>query len=307
MKKIITGIVLVFILIPIIISSIYIIREDEVGVIQSFGKIKSIVINKDDYDMVKTNLEINQMDNIEIIDTKGIHIKIPFIQTVKKYSSKYLTYKSKYETIETSDRRKIDVQLFAQYRIVDPAKFLQGVNLKSQANTKLDLSVYPAIIQSANTLVFDDFFQKDIINGLLGAKKVELNKQLMKNFGLNAVDIGINRKNFPISNIQSIEEKMTKEIEKESQKLIAEGDSAYKKAEAETDRIRKEMVSVAKEAAAIIKAGADAESIRIYQKALQKDIEFYKFTKRMETYRNIDGSTIYLGSDNDFLKYINGY
>ena len=307
MKKIITGIVLVFILIPIIISSIYIIREDEVGVIQSFGKIKSIVINKDDYDMVKTNLEINQMDNIEIIDTKGIHIKIPFIQTVKKYSSKYLTYKSKYETIETSDRRKIDVQLFAQYRIVDPAKFLQGVNLKSQANTKLDLSVYPAIIQSANTLVFDDFFQKDIINGLLGAKKVELNKQLMKNFGLNAVDIGINRKNFPITNIQSIEEKMTKEIEKESQKLIAEGDSAYKKAEAETDRIRKEMVSVAKEAAAIIKAGADAESIRIYQKALQKDIEFYKFTKRMETYRNIDGSTIYLGSDNDFLKYINGY
>lgn len=307
MKKIITRMLLFFILIPIITSSIYIIREDEVGVVQTVGKTKSIIINKDDYDMVKTNLEINQMNNIKIIDSKGIHIKIPFIQTVKKYPSKYLTYKSKFDTIETSDRRKIDVQLFAQYRIVDPAKFFEGVNFKSQANTKMDVNVYPAITQSANSLVFDDFFQKNVINSLLEEKRVELNKQLMKNFGLYAVDIGINRKNFPLSNIQSIEEKMTKEIEKESQKLIAEGDSAYKKAEAETDRIRKEMVAVAKETAAIIKAEGDAESIRIYQQSLQKDIEFYKFTKRMETYRNIDDSTIYLGSDNDFLRYINGY
>jgi membrane protease subunit HflC len=100
---------------------------------------------------------------------------------------------------------------------------------------------------------------------------------------------------------------MSKQIEKESEKLIAEGDSAYQKAKATTDRQRKELIASAIEKAAITKAEADAEAIKIYQQSLNKDLEFYKFIQRMNIYKNLKDTTIFLDKNNDLLEYINGY
>jgi len=305
-KGIIIGVIVILLFI-VSKGSMYVIYEDEVGIVKNFSAITKVIVNKSDVDLVKTNLEQNGMSNVGIVAEKGLHFKIPFIQSVEKYDAKYLTYISRPETINTRDRRTLDIRMYAQYRIIDSAKFNVAVASKAEANKKIDIRVYPIVIQSVNTLTFDEFFEANKLETLIYEKLEELNKQLLNEFGIYVTDIGLNRKNFPFDNIDSIENKMSKQIEKESEKLIAEGNSAYDKAKAKTDRQRKELLAEAVEQAAIIRAEADAEALKIYQYSLQKDLEFYKFIQRMEIYKELEKTTIFLDKDNDLLDLINGY
>ena len=308
MKK--SGIIIAILVVVglfVFANSLYIVKEDQVAVIRTFGKINNVIIAPDDEAKVRENLERNNYNNIQVISEKGLHFKRPFIDTVNHYSAKYLTYTSNTKLINTNDERRIEIEMYAQYRVFDPVVYSLAVGNKFEANKRMDEYVYKTVINSANTLKFDEFFYQNTLEELLDSKKETLNEQLVSEYGLFVTDIGINRKNFPQSNIANIEEKMAKEIEKESEKLIAEGDSEYIKAQSMTDRQRAEIISKAVEEAAVIKADADTESIRIYQESLQKDLEFFQFIKRMEIYENIKGSTIFLDNDNAIFDYINGY
>jgi membrane protease subunit HflC len=301
------ALVVVLLLIGLSSMSFYIVYEDEVAVVKTLSEIKKIVISSQDHDMVMQNFEVNGTTNVEILQEKGLHFKIPLIQTVEKYTSKYLTYVSLPELVNTNDGRRIEIQMYAQYRIMDPVTYKNVVQTVSNANRKIDDTVYPVVIQSANNLVFDDFFKGSILEDLINEKKDALNQDLVSKFGLYVSDIGINRKTFPASNIESIESKMSLQIEKESELLIAEGDAYYLSEQASTDREKAEIIAKAVEEAAVTRAVADAEAVRIYQESLQKDISFYEFTKRMEIYSKMTDSTLFLDSNNDLVRFINGY
>lgn len=289
-------------------SAFYIVYEDEVAVLETFGKITSAVVNIEDLEKVNTNLQKGGNQDISVTATKGLHFKIPFVQSVRKYSSKYMTYLSNEELINTLDNRRIQIQTYAQYKVVDPVGFTIAVGGNSSlAYKRMDEYVYKTVINTANQLSFNEFFYKETVENLLNEKLVQLNENLVVDFGIYISDIGVNRKTFPANNIATIEQKMSKEIEKESEKLTAEGNSEYDQAQAIANREYAEIVAKAKEEAARIKADADAEALAIYRASLNKDIEFYRFIKRMDLYREIVGSTIFLDEDNAALKYIEGY
>jgi membrane protease subunit HflC len=305
MKKAITfGILALFALI-LVSSSVYIVNEDEVAVIKTFGEVVSIVIDRSDKDVVEANLADNNKTGIDVIEEKGLHFRIPFIQTVDIYSSKYLTYTSSTETINTADSRRVEVQMYAQYRVIDPSKFYEAVGTKSEANKRMDDDIYPTVINSVNNLEFNEFFYAETLENLLDEKQETLNERMVKEFGIYVSDIGINRKTFPVNNISTIEEKMTKEIEKESAQSIAEGDSEYNQKVARVDAQKAQVIANAVEEAAIIKAEADAIAIRTYQEALLVDLDFYRFIQRMDIYKDIKGSTVFLDKDNAVFSYLN--
>jgi len=305
MKKMIIPIIGVLALI-LISSSLYTVKEDEVAVIKTLGKVVAVVVNVTDTELVNENLIANNQVGVEVNSEKGLHFKIPFIQTVEKYTAKYLTYTSTTERINTADSRRVEIQMYAQYRVVDPARFNAKVGTKGQANQRMDDDVYPTVINSVNNLEFNAFFYQDTLENLLNSKQKILNERMVSEFGIYVSDIGINRKTFPINNIAQIEEKMTKEIEKESAQSIAEGDSQYNQKVSEVDAQKAQVIADAVETAADIKAEADATAIRTYQDALKVDLEFYQFTQRMDIYKNIKGSTIFLDGDNAIFKYLNG-
>lgn len=308
MKKIIVFCVVVVAAIILVASSTYVVYEDELAVVKTFGRIASIVINEEDLQEVQTNMaNVARENEIKILTSKGLHFKIPFMQSVDVYTSKNLTYQSASEIINTKDDKKIEISMYAQYRIIDPLKFQLTINTIEGVRVKMDNRVYPVVIQSANNIEFHEFFELELLQNLVLEKQIELNKELVKDFGIYVTHIGINNKNFPSANITAIEDKMSMQIEKESQKLIAEGDSAYEKAKAKADRDRVEIISAAKEEAAKTMAQADAEALKIYQDALTKDFEFYQFVQRMEIYRTLEGTTVFLDKDNEFISQINGY
>ena len=302
-RLIILGITAVIALI-IISASAYTVQEDEVAVVYRLGKVDRVIVNPIDSEIVKVGFDAKDI-TASIKTKKGLNFKIPFIESVQTYSSKYLTYTSESATINTFDSRRIDLSIFAQYKVVNPALFNMTIGAINSAGSLMDDRVYPAVIQTGNTLGFNEFFDREKVTAALEIKQKELNDILTTQFGLYIVDIGIFRKNFPQANIASIEEKMTQEIQKESEKLMAEGDSLLSQSKAETDRIRKETVAKAVEESAIIKAGADAEATRINEEALKVDIEFYRFINRMESYKNLKDTTVFLDQSNDFVNYIN--
>ena len=303
-KKAITAAVLVFLLLILLANSTYIVREDEVAAVSRLGRVDRVLVNPLDRELLETGFSSRGL-SVDIITKKGLNWKLPFIETVGKFSAKYHTYRSESATINTYDSRRIDLSIFAQYRVVNPALFQMTIGRMDDSGSVMDDRVYPAVIQTANTLAFHEFFDKNKVSEALDAKKDQLNEDLVTQYGLYIVDIGIYRKNFPQANIASIEEKMIQEIQKESEKLRAEGDSMLLQRKAETDRIKEETIATAVEEAAIIRAEADAEAARIYEEALKMDVEFYRFIQRMETYKNLKDTTVFLDQSNDFIQYIN--
>ncbi|MGL4344368.1 MAG: SPFH domain-containing protein [Cellulosilyticaceae bacterium] len=292
----------------VLANSFYIVEPDEVAVVQRFGKINTAVIREPKAKFVTEGLShYPTLQNVTLITDRGLLLKVPFVDEVEKYNAKYLTYTSRKETINTSDKRKLDVQMYAQYRIENPAVYKMKVGSMTKLNQLLDDNVYPVVIQSANKLKFNEFFNDAIMVEMMEERRQELNKSLALQYGIEVIDIGIYRKNFPGSTVASIEEKMSKEIQKESERLRAEGDAVYVKAVAETDRQAKEIIAKATEESAILKADAEKQALEVYQASLTKDVEFYRFIQRMNSYKVMEGKTIFVDQDNDFLKYLDGY
>ena len=289
-------------------SCLYTVEPDEVATVKRLGEIQTAIIREGTAEEVRASMEGNTtLSNVGLIDRRGLFLKMPFIDQVQIYNGKYLTYVSVAETINTSDRRKLDIQMYAQYRIKNPAIYQIKVGSENNRKQLMDSNVYPVVIQSANKLRFEEFFDTGIMQQMMDERRVQLNKTLESEYGIEVVDIGIYRKNFPQSTVSSIEEKMIKEIQKESEKLRAEGDAYYTTSTSETNRKQKEIIAKATEESAIIRAEAERKALEIYRASMSKDVEFYKFIQRMSAYKELEGKTIFVDKDNDFLSDISGY
>ncbi|MDF2614919.1 MAG: hypothetical protein K0S71_2705 [Clostridia bacterium] len=305
--KITAGIMLAVTLI-IVPNFFYTVEPDQVATVKRLGVIEKAIIKSESEDSVKASMKDNStLKDVQFISRRGLFFKIPFIDQVRTYDAKYLTYISLLETINTSDRRKLDIQMYAQYRIKNPAIYQITVGTDSNRKQLMDSNVYPVVIQSANKLKFEEFFNSETMQTMMDERREQLNKTLEKEYGIEVIDIGIFRKNFPQSTIASIEEKMIKEIQKESEKLRAEGDAFYTTSTSETNRKQKEIIAKATEESAIIRAEAERQALEIYRASMSKDVEFYKFIQRMNAYRDIQDTTIFVDKENSFLKDLQGY
>lgn len=305
--KITVGIILAAALI-IMPNFFYTVEPDQVATVKRLGVIEKAIIKAESEESVKASMKGNNtLKNVKFISRRGLFFKIPFIDQVRTYDAKYLTYVSLLETINTSDRRKLDIQMYAQYRIKNPAIYQITVATESNRKQLMDSNVYPVVIQSANKLKFEEFFDSETMQTMMDERREQLNKTLEKEYGIEVIDIGIFRKNFPQSTIASIEEKMIKEIQKESEKLRAEGDAFYTTSTSQTNRKQKEIIAKATEESAIIRSEAERQALEVYRASMSKDVEFYKFIQRMNAYKEIQDTKIFVDKDNSFFKDLQGY
>lgn len=124
----------------------------------------------------------------------------------------------------------------------------------------------------------------------------------------SAVDAQIRVLNFPEANKQSVYDRMSAEREQMAQKYRAEGSEEAAKIRADAEKEQKLILAEAYQQEQQIKGEGDAEAIRIYGEAYQKDPEFYEFIRTLETYeKTIDGNTtLILPSTAEILKYLSG-
>jgi len=304
----------ILILLAILMSAnsfIYVVREDEVATVREFGDVKKVVVDRNNIDAEKQSKLDKNFQNIEIVKDKGLFFKIPFITKVQKDSSKLITYISNYANINTKDKIKYEIKMFAQWEITHPGLYRSSFggtgNLQVQANRLIDEVGYALVIQAINALDSNEFLQdKEVLNAKLDEAMVYLNENLAKK-GIVVRDIEVYRTILPDSNIESTLQKMVAEREAIAQQKRSEGQELYQNTVADTDREVAQIIAESIETSEKIRGEADATALEIYADAFSVDPEFYKLWRTLKSYESTldEDTVIYLNSDNDYLELFN--
>ncbi|MBP9853653.1 MAG: protease modulator HflC [Candidatus Omnitrophica bacterium] len=266
----------------------------------------------------------------------GLYFKLPW-QQANYFEKRILSWGGDANQIPTRDKRFIWVDTFARWRINDPLKFMQSVRTEESAQSRLDdiidsstrdvISRHKLIeaIRSTNRIIAErnSVEDQETSSGALSYTELEnveigreeLAKQILiraqattPQYGIELIDVRIKRINYVSEVRDKVYDRMISERKRAAEQFRSEGQG--KKAEIE-GQITKELQEINSEAykkAMILKGKADAEAIKIYADAFNKDPDFYSFLKTLETYKKTmnEGTTLILSTENDFFQQLNG-
>jgi membrane protease subunit HflC len=272
------SIILPFLIFLVLISqSFFVVNEKQTAIILQFGEVKKVINNA------------------------GLSFKTPFIQRVVLFDTRILDFDANTNEVIASDQRRIMVDAFIKYKIIDPVKVYQTSKNETGVEARLD-----SIIDSTIRQVLGEFKLQDLLtekrNNIMSKIK-ELSNNQSQNFGVEIIDVRIKRSDLPKENSQAVYTRMQTERQKEANEYRAEGDGEYAKIIAGADRISDEIIANAKKKAEIIKGEADAKATSIYINSYGKDPEFALFYRTMESYESsIKDKKIMMGFNNEYLK-----
>lgn len=300
------GLLFIVVIIGILLSnSFYIVKEDEVATVRELGEIKKIVVDATNIEAKLQNERDPRFKNVVVDTTKGLKFKIPFITTVEKDTSKIITYISNTAKINTQDKIKYEINMYAQWKIIHPGVFRTSLGTVTRANSKIDEITYAVVIEKINSLLSIQFLaNKENLESVLSQAKDELNVNLATQ-GIMLVDIDIYRTILPPSNIESTYKKMVAEREAIAQQIRSEGLEIYQNTVADTDRNVAQIKANAIEESETIRGEADATALEVYASGFTKDPEFYQFWRTMKSYEEtFDADTVlYLDKNNAYLNF----
>jgi membrane protease subunit HflC len=238
------------------------------------------------------------------VQDAGLKMKIPFVQNVVYFDKRLLDFDADAQEVIMADQKRLVVDAFARYRIVDPLLFYQAVG--NEANMRARLS---AIVNSSlrNVLGSVPF------SAVLTARRAELMHQISqsvvaeaKSFGVNVMDVRIMRADLHPDNSAAIYGRMQTEREREAKQERAEGAETAQRIRAEADRDRTVILADAQRQAQILRGQGDAEATGIFANAFNRDPEFYGFYRTLQAYQRSLGdgaTTMVLSPDSEFFRY----
>jgi membrane protease subunit HflC len=264
-------------------SAVFVVDEREKALILQFGQVKS----------VKTE--------------PGIKLKIPFIQQVDRYDDRILSLDTNPLEVTPLDDRRLVVDAFARYRIVDVSQFRQAVGTGGTASAEVRLE---RILNAALREVLGSVSSSAVTS----ADRGQLMKRIRDNaiseasgLGVEIVDVRIKRADLPNQNLAATFQRMQAERERMAADERARGNEAAQRVRALADRKALEIVSEARRDSEIVRGEADAETTRLLAEAFGRDPEFYAFVRSLKAYEGSmtgKNTTIVLNPDSEFFDYI---
>ncbi len=241
----------------------------------------------------------------DVVSEPGLSFKVPFIQNVEYFDARILDLDPAGQDMVLVDQRRINVDSFARYKIVDPLKFYQTV--KSEATFR---DRFGNILNGA---VRDRVGRANLQN-LLGDQRSSMMKDITEvvrrrapEFGIELVEVRIGRTDLTEQVLQSTYNRMRSDRVAEAAQARGLGQESKSRIEAEADRERTVIIAEAEKELQTLLGTGEAESRKILNTAQGKDAEFYSFFRAMEAYRGSmgAGTTMVLSPDSEFFKYFN--
>ncbi len=311
MKHVYKGFVIpivVLVIIFVLTSQVFFtVNEMEQALVVRFGEIKRVIVEKD-ADKARAAMKKSGKfsDDVEVVEGKGLMMKIPFIDRVEKYSSQLITYKTLPGEVTAKDKKKIILDNNAQWQITNPALFRISMETIENGNRRLDDLIFSGVREKVGKVNGSKIVHnKEFVYEMLGDIKVDIN-DVVESYGMQVADVRIAKTEFPEQNYENIFNRMRTERFKMANKLRAEGDEQYKIITANSDKEAEILKAEAYAKAEEIKGQGDAEALKIYADAYNVDPEFYSFYKTLETYRKTLGNNtkLVIDSDSEFAKYL---
>ena len=200
--KVVFGVIIAAVLI-VSADSLFVLSQTEQAIVLQFG------------------------EPIREIKNPGLKLKLPFIQKVIFYDNRLLNLEPPAQEVVLNDKKRLDVDNFTRYRIVDPLKFYQTVRTEAQARSKLEEIVNSSVRKVLGRSTLQELLSSqrtEIMADISQAVKVDAEQ-----IGVSVADVRIRRADLPVEVLQAINARMKTEREREAKEFRATGQQEAQK------------------------------------------------------------------------------
>lgn len=275
---------LVAVLLVIIVGaqSVYIITEIERAVLLRLGR----VIDRD----VAT----------------GLHFKVPFVDVVRRFDARILTLDARAERFLTVEKKSIQVDSYAKWRIIDVTRYYTATNGEQAVAERL-------LAQRINEGLRNEFASRslqEVVSGQRDELMQDFTRKLTgitkESMGVEMLDVRVKKIDLPGEVSEQVYRRMAAEREREAKEHRAIGQEQAEVIKAEADREAVVIEANAYSQAEKIRGAGDAVAAGIFAEAFGRDPEFYSFTRSLNAYRSSFAGKediILLDPESDFFRY----
>ena len=277
-----TGILLAFIFITILITynSLFFVEQRVQALILQFG------------------------EPIRVIQEPGLNFKVPFAQNIIKFDKRILLFDNNAEEIIAADKKRLIVDAFVRYKIVDPLKFYQTVRFEAALNNRLG-----SVVNNSLRAVLGRAPLQAVISDRreqLMAEVSGLVADRAKQFGISIEEVRIKKADLPPQNSEAIYRRMQTERQQEAAQIRAVGEEKSRFIRAESEKNKTILLAEAQRDGDILRGQGDAEKNKILGKAFSQDPEFFSFYRSMQAYSRAlseGDTTMVLSPTSDFFEF----
>ena len=240
----------------------------------------------------------------EIVTESGLHTKIPWVQSVVFLDKRLLNLEAPAEEVIAQDKKRMVVDAFARWRIVDPLRFYQALYDLDTAQIRLT----PILSSNVRRVLGRQTFA-----AVLSARRAQLMRNIRDNmnrdttgFGIHVADVRIRHADLPAENSQAIYNRMKQERAREANEYRAEGSEIYQRIRARAEREQTVLLAEATRESSILRGQGDAEKTKILADAYGQDADFFAFYRSMQAYQDAlpgDNTTLVTSPNSDFFRY----
>jgi membrane protease subunit HflC len=227
---------------------------------------------------------------IRVVNEPGLDFKIPFIQNVESVSKRVLNAEASQEELLTQDQKRVVVDYFARYKIIDPLLFYQSVRSTDLLEQRLKPIITSQLRRVLGGVQLARILTKERA-GMMREITVAVDSEV-KRFGITVIDVRMKRVDLPKENSEAIFNRMRTQRQQEAALIRAEGNRAAQALRAEGQKQQVIIVANARKQSEILRGEGDAKATAIYNQAYGQDPEFFNF------YRSMQALTLGLGGDN---------
>ena len=265
------------------LSSVFIVDEREKALVLQFGRVVSIK------------------------EEPGLGFKIPLIQEVVRYDDRILSRDIDPLEVTPLDDRRLVVDAFARYRILNVEQFRQAVGSGgiAFAEDRIDSILRAQTREILGSVASNDILSSDRFALMLRIRNGAVAQAA--SLGVEIIDVRLKRTDLPGQNLDATFARMRAEREREAADERARGNEAAQRVRAQADRTQVEIVSEARREAEITRGEADAKRNGIFAEAFGADTEFFEFYRSLNAYRKAlrgDNSSMVLSPDSEFFNYL---
>jgi membrane protease subunit HflC len=289
---IVAAVILVAVI--LILMSTYKVQEGEQAILLQLGEPIKVV-----------NQWTPEADRAEgFVDEAGLHWKTPFVQNVEYFEKRVLDFNAPAAEMILGDQKRLMVDAFIRYRIVDPLKFFQSVGNEAVARARLG-----AILNSSTRQVLGRVELITVLSGERAQLMTEIRDQVNRQstgFGVDVIDVRIRRADLPEENSQAVYQRMQTEREREAKEFRAQGEEIAQRIRSRADANRVVLLAEAERESQILRGQGDQLANKISREAYGRDPEFFAFYRAMQAYRKSLGNedtTMVLSPDSEFFRF----
>ena len=247
---------------------------------------------------------------VRIIDTPGLYLKTPFIQSTQRVSAATILYDIPASDVITKDKKSMISDNFVLWRVTDPTLYIQTLSaIDARAEERIEAAVYNSIKKIISSMT-----QEEII----AARGEKLNSLVtedanndIKIYGIEILSSQIKALDLPDDNKEAVFSRMISERENIAAGYTAEGNAEAQKIRNDTDKQVSIMLAEAEKQAAQTVGEGEAEYMRILQEAYNspEKAEFYNFIRSLDALKlSLQGGnkTLILDKDSALAQLLYG-